>query len=157
MIRVFIRPCGSTYNEEHAAAYELLYAAVSLMGLPYSRVEKTDMGKPYFPDAPETFFSISHSRGYAVVAVGDEACGVDIEGGREISERIRNRYLNGAIGDEALLRWTERESRGKLFGGGFFDESGTDTVKYRHFEHNGLNVTVCALKEDGLPEKIESI
>jgi phosphopantetheinyl transferase len=157
LIRVFLRPCGKSHNEEHTAAYELLYAAASLMGLKSGRVEKTADGKPFFSDAPETFFSISHCRGYAVVAVGDEECGVDIEGGREISKGIRQRFLNDASEEEALIRWTERESRGKLFGGGFFDESENGDVKYRHFEYDGFCITVCGKNENGMPEKIEKI
>jgi phosphopantetheinyl transferase len=157
LIRLFIKPCGNTHNEEHTAAYELLYAAAELMGLKTGRVEKTSDGKPFFPNAPHTFFSISHGGGYAVVALGDEPCGVDIEGGREISERIRNRFLDGASENDALERWTERESRGKLFGGGFFDETRSDKVQFRHFPFSSLNITVCALDTKGLPDKIEEI
>ncbi len=157
MIRLFIKPCGNTHNEEHTAAYELLYAAADYMGLKTGRVEKTSDGKPFFPDAPNTFFSISHGGGYAVVAIGDEPCGVDIEGGREISERIRNRFLDGASAADALIRWTERESRGKLFGGGFFDETDSEKIKFRHFPLPPLNITVCALDSSGLPDKIEEL
>ena len=157
MIRVFARPCGKSYNEEHTAAYELLYAAASIMGLETGRVEKTESGKPYFIDAANTFFSISHGGGYAVVAIGDEICGVDIEGGRKISERIRNRFLDSASEEDAILKWTERESKGKLFGGGFFDESQSDSIKFRHFSLPPLNITVCALTENGLPQKLEML
>ena len=157
MIRVFVRPCGKTHNEEHAAAYELLYAAAELMGLKTGRVEKTKEGKPYFPEAENTFFSISHGGGYAAVAIGDSPCGLDIEGGREISEKIRNRFLDGASEADAILRWTERESRGKLFGGGFFDENHSEKVYYRYFSLPSLAVTVCAINENALPDKLEKL
>lgn len=133
MIRVFYRPCGKTHKEQHTAAYELLYAAAAVCGLPTGPVEKTEEGKPYFPEAPETYFSLSHTDGYAVCAIGDVPCGIDIERKRPISKRIRDRFLDGATEEEALCRWTERESYGKLDGRGFFTEGWTSDVTFFHY------------------------
>lgn len=157
MIRVFIRPCGKTYVEEHAAAYELLYTAASLMGLKAGRVEKTDKGKPYFPDAEDTFFSISHGGGYAAVAIGERPCGLDIEADRSVSRRIREKFLDNASEDEAILRWTERESRGKLLGGGFFDTDVTEPVSFTVFRYDCLTVTLCTYSGTEVTDKIEEL
>jgi hypothetical protein len=113
LIAAFYKPCGKTYEEQHKAAYELLYAAASFLDLSAGKVEKDENGKPFFPDAPSVFFSIAHADGMAAVAIGSSKCGIDVEGKRKVSERIRKKFLNGANEDEALLRWTERESYGK--------------------------------------------
>ncbi len=145
MIRVFYRPCGKTHSEQHTAAYELLDAAVSFLGLTCGRIEKTEHGKPYFSDEPNLYFSLSHTDGYAVCAVGDEPCGIDIEAEREISVKIRDRYLGGASAEEAVLRWTQRESYGKYEGRGFFAGDIPETVRFlTYHELKGFLVTVCA-------------
>ncbi len=154
MIRVFYRPCGNTYKEQHTAAYELLGAAVSLLGLPLGRIEKTELGKPYFADCPNTFFSISHTNGLAVVAIGDSECGIDAEKNREVSERIRNKYLSGSSENDAIIKWTERESYGKLEGSGFFAKNKDIKVKYVSYVIYGdFTVTVCAEEDKIIDEK----
>ncbi len=146
MITAFVKPCGKTYEEQHKAAYELLYAAASFLGLTVGQIEKTENGKPYFPDTRGVFFSIAHADGMAAVAIGDSKCGIDIEGNREVSERIREKYLDNAPEDEALLRWTERESYGKYEGSGFFAEPNYENVSFKTFFVDGFTVTVCANK-----------
>ena len=148
MIAAFYRTCGKTHEEQHKAAYELLYAAASFLGLTVGRIEKTEAGKPFFPDAPSVFFSIAHADGMAAVAIGSSKCGIDVEGKRKVSERIRKKFLNGANEDEALLRWTERESYGKYEGSGFFAEPNYDGVSFTTFTVNGFTVTVCADKNE---------
>lgn len=148
MIAAFYKPCGKTYEEQHKAAYELLYAAASFLDLSAGKVEKDENGKPFFPDAPSVFFSIAHADGMAAVAIGSSKCGIDVEGKRKVSERIRKKFLNGANEDEALLRWTERESYGKYEGSGFFAEPNYDGVSFTTFTVNGFTVTVCADKNE---------
>lgn len=157
MIRVFYRPCGKSYKEQHTAAYELLYAATDICGLPFGRVEKTESGKPYFADTEGTFFSIAHGSGYAVVAIGDKPCGVDIEGGKPISERVRRRYLGGAEGEDAIRRWTEKESYGKLNGKGFFAEEPAEKIAFKSYCLDALTVTVCFHEGSEISDKLEMI
>lgn len=148
MIAAFYKPCGKTYEEQHKAAYELLYAAASFLDLSAGKVEKDENGKPFFPDAPSVFFSIAHADGMAAVAIGSSKCGIDVEGKRKVSERIRKKFLNGANEEDALLRWTERESYGKYEGSGFFAEPNYDGVSFTTFTVNGFTVTVCADKNE---------
>ena len=111
-------------------------------------VAKTEHGKPYFPDVPDLFFSIAHTNGYAVVALGDAPCGIDIEPIRPLSERLRKRFLDGSDGEEAICRWTERESYGKWEGSGFFAPSpAPNTVSYVTFRSlDGYLITVCVAR-----------
>ena len=153
MIVAFVRPCGKTHEEQHKAAYELLYAAASFLGFSVGRTERTASGKPYFPDTPNIFFSIAHADGMAAVAIGDSPCGIDIEKSREVSKRIREKFLGGASENEALLRWTERESYGKYEGSGFFAKPNYESVSFTSFSVGEYTVTVCADKGERVEMK----
>ena len=135
MIRVFIRQIQRsdhvqeqgrvTLTEQRACADALLrrvlreYYGESAVGLAIARGEN---GKPYFPGAPEICYNISHAGDYAVLAIGEEPVGVDIEKIRPIHPRVAERYLGNAhlTGREAILAWTKRESYGKFTGEGVF-------------------------------------
>ncbi len=151
MIAAFTRPCGKTYEEQHKAAYELLYAAASFLDLSVGQIKKDENGKPFFYDTPNVFFSIAHADGMAAVAIGNGRCGIDIEGKRKVSDRIREKYLGGVSEDDALVRWTERESYGKYEGSGFFAEPNYDSVEFKTFFVDGFTITVCTDKG----EKVE--
>ncbi len=146
MIAAFYKSCGKTHEEQHKAAYELLYAAASFLGFSVGRIEKDENGKPFFPDTPNIHFSIAHADGMTAVAIGDSPCGIDIEGNRKVSQRIREKYLDNASTDEALVRWTERESYGKYEGSGFFASPNYENVSFTTFSVDGFTVTVCATK-----------
>ena len=82
-------------------------------------IEKTLNGKPYFPDRPEIFFSLSHSRTHVLCALSDHPVGVDIESPREISARALTFFCSP---DESALfepldLWVLKESYIKLMGG----------------------------------------
>lgn len=155
MIRVFFRRCGETYREQHAAAYALLYAAAAFCGYETDpgRLERTAMGKPFFRDCPGLYFSLSHAGGYAICALGEIPCGVDLERRRTIPLRVCKRYLGGAEGEEALRRWTMRESFGKLDGGGFFTDAPLPPdAAFGFREREDYLLTVCAHGFDGRAE-----
>ncbi len=154
MIYVFCRSCGDLHEEQHTAAYELLYAAASFVGLPTGKIAKTEAGKPYFEDIDGVFFSISHTKGLAVVAIGDRNCGIDLEAHREISPRVRNKYLGGATGDEALKLWTQKESFGKYEGSGFFAENNGQKVKFTSFSKENYVITLCTDESTEVCEKL---
>lgn len=159
MIKVFFRRSGEAYREQHAAAYSLLYAAAAFCGYDADTLEiaKTEEGKPYFKGDRVPFFSLSHSGGYAVCAIGDIPLGVDLERMREIPDRICKRFLGGTSGREAVVRWTMRESYGKLEGGGFF--KGGDIpgdVVFRTFDTlPGYLITLCFFDEEAIEEPTE--
>ena len=87
-------------------------------------------GKPYFPDAPQAQFSLSHSGGYAALATSSLPVGVDIQEIRLERVMAAVRFLtepeqaqltalppaNGVPG--VFRRWTLTESYGKRTGRG---------------------------------------
>ncbi len=87
-------------------------------------------GKPYFPDAPQVQFSLSHSGGYAALATSSLPVGVDIQEIRPERVMAAVRFLTEpeqaqltALPQEkevqAFFRlWTLKESYGKMTGRG---------------------------------------
>lgn len=87
-------------------------------------------GKPYFPDAPQAQFSLSHSGGYAALAMSSLPVGVDIQEIRPERVTAAMRFLTDfaqaqltALPQEeevqAFFRlWTLKESYGKMTGRG---------------------------------------
>ena len=72
-------------------------------------------GKPYFAAYPDVHFSLSHTRGAALLAVHDEPVGADIEFLRPVSDVMRVRFH--AANDADFWRlWVQRESRCKRAG-----------------------------------------
>ena len=70
-----------------------------------------DHGKPYFVFASwDVHFSLSHTRGAALLAVHNEPIGADIECLRPVSGAMRTRFH--AANDADFWRlWVQRESR----------------------------------------------
>lgn len=89
-------------------------------------------GKPYFPDAPELHFSLSHSGEYAMLAVSDAEIGCDIERIRHVRDGVARRILTPEeyaalppcgepARDEQFTRfWVAKESCFKACGEGIF-------------------------------------
>lgn len=78
----------------------------------------TATGKPYFPDYPQLHFSLSHTQGAAMVAVGDVAVGVDIERVRPVSGYTMARVAQTTDLDVFFAIWVQREATGKCLGTG---------------------------------------
>lgn len=102
---------------EALCAYALLHHALrSLYGweiLP--QLSYGEHGKPCFASHPEVHFSLSHTRGAALLAVHEQSVGADIERLRPVSETMRARFH--AESDEDFWRfWVQRESRCKRAG-----------------------------------------
>lgn len=85
-------------------------------------VETSARGKPFFPDFPQHWFSLSHSGGYALCALSDAGpVGVDIEVVRPHREGLPQyafteeelAEFDGSWEDFARL-WTRKESRCKM-------------------------------------------
>lgn len=100
-------------------AYRLLAHAFSeLYGKRLPRIEKTERGKPFFPDLPELFFSVSHTKTHVMAALGGAECGCDIETLRPVRDRLPRRVCAA----EELSQfdffelWVLKESYLKLLG-----------------------------------------
>lgn len=94
-----------------------------------ARVEKDGAGRPYFPDCPALFISISHAPRFTAVAVSLRPVGVDLECPSRIRdpEGIARRFFTederAALPDpltpDAVCRvWTRKEAFGKYDGRG---------------------------------------
>ena len=82
------------------------------------QIEVDERGKPFFPDYPDTHFSLSHTAGAAAVALADAPVGVDIERIRPVSVRAMER-IAGVRTEAAFFRdWVRREARVKRTGSG---------------------------------------
>ena len=115
-MRVFISFCG---GDEKKAARRLLARAVLLeYGLRGLRIEKTQFGKPFFPDRPDIHFSISHTDVAVLCAVSSGPVGCDVQIRRAISGRLPARVC---APEELFLfdffeLWALKESWIKLCG-----------------------------------------
>ncbi len=90
------------------------------------RIAKTDLGKPFFPDFPDVFCSVTHSGAYWLGAFSGEPLGIDLQIYRPIKENMlacrffhpsEKEYLKKHA-DEFFRVWTAKESYTKFIGTG---------------------------------------
>ena len=116
-MRVYCAELGGKSGSE--AVYALLdhaYQAEHNRSLP--EIEKTPLGKPYFPEHPDIHFSLSHTRTHVLCALADSPVGCDIESPRKISSSAMRFFCTPeelAL-FEPLELWVLKESFVKLFG-----------------------------------------
>jgi len=154
-----------------AFAVSLLYVAVQRIGMStLPQIERDNKGKPFFPDFPEVHFSLSHSKGHILCALGNLPVGCDIERRRQLVKNTEKKLMS-----QSEMRnfnffelWTLRESFYKLTGRGNLrnirfsfkngvlrsPESDVSCRVYR--EIDGVLVAVCSYEKE-LPEKLEFI
>lgn len=97
---------------------------------PLPEIARTGTGKPYFPDRPDLQFSLSHSGGLSLCALGDTPVGADVELVRPrspglpryaLSEREYTWYESrGSRWEDFYNLWTLKEARVKCTGEGLF-------------------------------------
>lgn len=97
---------------------------------PLPPIARTERGKPYFPDRPHFHFSVSHSGGLALCALGESPMGADIERVRERSGGLPRYALDdreyawfqgrGSRWEDFYTLWTLKEARVKCTGEGIF-------------------------------------
>lgn len=92
----------------------------SAFGGALPRIVCDEKGKPCFENAPGLFFSLSHTKGLAVCAIGKVPVGVDAERPRELRPGTVEKLLSPeeAAEFDFFRIWTLRESCYKLTGVG---------------------------------------
>ena len=123
-----------------------------------TEIAKTEKGKPYFKDIPDLFFSISHTEGLTVIAVGDSEVGVDVEKTRKADLRITRRflkeeadYINVCDSDRRFFEiWTKKEAFLKYKGTGL--SGGLQSVNVlnlpiKTFAFEDYIISVCGERE----------
>lgn len=105
-------------RKEAIFAYDLLgkLVAKQLGYLPELAV--AEQGKPYFPQESGVYFSVSHTKDGAMVAVATVPIGVDLERIRPISTYTMQRVGHTDTIDAFFQTWVEREAQGKCLGTG---------------------------------------
>jgi len=98
----------------------LEYAVKQVWGIPLPELTPPGKGKPMFVGEPEKYFSISHSKTHALVAVSDASVGVDVETHREITENSARALMDETewVQFNFFDLWCLRESLYKLNGAG---------------------------------------
>jgi len=88
-------------------------------------LSKDEFGKPYLEDQPQTFVSLSHTRGYAAAVVGSQPVGIDIQVPVAKITRIAHKFiapreygdsLDQLTLEEMHLYWGAKESMFKIYG-----------------------------------------
>lgn len=107
-------------------AYQLLAELLGVAPLP--ELARGEKGKPWFPTHPELHFSLSHSGGLSLCALGEEEVGCDIELVRPRREGLPAYVLSGrelcwfesrgSRWEDFYTLWTLKEARGKCTGEG---------------------------------------
>ncbi len=115
----------------------------------YNNVEimKTEKGKPYFKNAIGLYFSLSHTHGLTIIALGDSEVGVDVEKIRKADLRVARRflkeeadYITAPDSDRRFFEvWTKKEAFLKYKGTGL--AGGLDSVNV--FECHPKIKTIC--------------
>ncbi len=107
------------------------------------------------------WFSISHTDGFAVVAVSDMPCGVDAEDIAAFADKYDGNTANALIAsicakresithDTLLCQWIKKESAFKAFGKGGFKPNKINPAdyKYKLCVYDGTRIAVCAKNPD---------
>lgn len=81
------------------------------------RIEKTELGKPFFPDLPDIHFNLSHSGSWIACAFSDREVGLDLQEHAHTQRnvlRIAKRYFTPEE-HEALAACAAQQERDRLF------------------------------------------
>ena len=136
----FLTP-GRSAGAQSAAAWSLLLYALREMGEAERLPEPgTDgCGRPCFPSRPELCFSLSHTRGWVLCALGRERCGADVQLISPRDAAFAPRLMDAREREDFSLHelWCLRESLYKLLGGG-------DLRAWRFRREGGLIVPPAA-------------
>ena len=157
----------------------LLLYAMREAGLPdATKIDRTEEGKPFFPEYPGFYFSLSHSGIWAACAVGSNDLGVDIQKTVSVKRQVQERCLSAAERtwldglpeserDAAFCRlWSLKEAYLKALGSGLrscpshvevVDEQGRISCcgyVFREFPISGYAAAVCCQQEEIDPQAV---
>ena len=119
---------------ESALAYIELSRALALRGLQdiKPRFEYNEHGKPFLPNYPNLYFSISHCSQAVGCVLSEMPCGLDIERVRRASPSLISKTMNrneehqiysSSHPEVEFIRlWTRKEAVFKLLGTGITDD-----------------------------------
>lgn len=132
---------------------------------PLPELERTELGKPYFPALPHIQFSISHSRTLILCALSDRPVGVDIEDIRPrrdslpayaLTEPEFARYQSlGGDWSTFYVLWTRKEAWCKYTGQGLrplWGQTPPEDLRYGEYAGDGWRAAVCG--EEAPPTEI---
>lgn len=94
------------------------FAVREMYGIGLPEIRKTEPGKPFFPERPDIFFSLSHTKEYVACAVAGYPVGLDVETEREILPSLSGRICSpGEMAEFSFFQsWVLKESYIKLCG-----------------------------------------
>lgn len=157
MINLYLMKTDRNQSE---AAEELLKRVLSRdYHIEAPEILRTEKGKPYLTDGPS--FSISHSRGYVGVAVGDSEIGLDLEEVRPHHDKLPKRIFSPGEYEWFCSRsetkadfftlWTLKESYYKYLGTGLVGfPNGTEFYKDNNWRLKGSDCYFSVIEEKNL-------
>ena len=163
---------SAAYDRSPGASHRLLRQAAQLYapGLAEPALASGAHGKPYFPDAPQLQFSISHSGAYWLCAFSAAPVGLDVQQHRACQKQaLARRFFSPA--ECAFLErtayvpffdlWCAKESYLKYLGRGLrvpldsfcvrLDENGaslqapgaSSALRLHEYTHDGCRICLC--------------
>lgn len=166
MIHLYLK---ATQEDLSETAHRLLREGLKIeYGITEVNLRYGAQGKPYLTDGP--FFSISHSRGYAAVAISDAPVGLDVELVRPFHEKLPERIFSmgelkwfqerNSCRVDFFTLWTLKESYYKYLGTGlqgfpngtdfYYDGGwhlGGSALWFSVMEEKTLLLTLCGEKQ----------
>ncbi len=110
------------YRTENKDVYEKLKKLLAEKSGENFEINRTLNGKPYIGGDP-LFFSLSHSRGNALIAISDKPVGIDIEYFKDGFGHVLSRFSEREKADincdkvKFFCNWVAKEAYIKLLGG----------------------------------------
>lgn len=122
-------------------------------------VEVTEMGKPWFPEAPQVYFNLSHTEGAVMAGIACRPIGVDIERIRPVSPRLM-RQLGAETEAACIPLWVRQEAQAKCLGIGIRSQLRRESAvgsdeHYREIESFPGYVSGAAIRGGDVPDCLQ--
>lgn len=134
--------------------------------LPY--IERTEFGKPYFPDFSHVHFNFSHCNSAVACGLASSSIGVDVQHVVKVKSSVVKHHMTSEEQHEILAGdmdlvftrlWSRKESYGKYLGKGIrykmadfsvLEDSGSFGANIFSYEMDGYFLSVCCKNEPSL-------